>query len=138
MTQIRISRAAALLGVSDDTVRRWIDQGRLSAAKDSAGVKVVDGADLARLASDTAESAAASADALDDRAGTRSARNRFTGLVVALRRGDVLSQVELQAGPFHVVSVITTDAVDQLGLDVGSVASALVKSTDVQIEKALL
>lgn len=134
MTQIRISQAAALLNVSDDTVRRWVDAGRLSKQKNASGITVVDGAELAALAADTAPQF----DAIDARAGERSARNHLTGLVLSIKRGDVLSQVELQCGLFHITSVITTDAVDALALEPGSVATALVKSTDVQIERSPL
>ncbi len=134
MAQIRISQAAALLNVSDDTVRRWVDGGRLSAQKNASGITVVNGTELAELA----VSIASDPGAIDDRTGLRSARNHLTGLVVSIKHGDVLCQVELQCGPFRVVSVITRDAVEELGLEPGSAATALVKSTDVQIERTQL
>ena len=131
MTQLRISRAAALIGVSDDTVRRWVDGGRLAMSLDSSNRQVVDGADLARIAQ---EEAADSRDALDAGAGLRSARNHFTGLVTRVLSDPVMSQVELQCGPFRVVSLISTEAVRELGLEPGSVATAVVKATNVAVE----
>ncbi|MFT4216726.1 MAG: TOBE domain-containing protein [Micropruina sp.] len=130
MTQLRISEAAALLGVSDDTVRRWADQGRLSLSQDASGRQVVAGAQLASLAQEVA----GNTDALDPAAGHRSARNHFTGLVTKVTSDAVMSQVELQCGPFRVVSLISTEAVRELGLEVGSLATAVVKATNVTVE----
>lgn len=130
MTNVRISDAATLLGVSDDTVRRWIDQGRLTAGLDSSGRQVVPGAELAELA----RSGAHDQRSLDPGAGQRSARNQFTGLVTRLVSDQVMSQVELQCGPFRVVSLISTEAVRELGLELGSVATAVVKATNVSVE----
>lgn len=120
-----------MLGVSDDTVRRWIEQGRLAAGVDAANRRVVDGAALAELA--RAEHDAA-LDALDRGAGVRSARNHFTGLVTRVVSDPVMSQVELQCGPFRVVSLISTEAVTELGLAPGVVATAVVKATSVSVE----
>jgi molybdopterin-binding protein len=130
MTQLRISEAAILLGVSDDTMRRWIDQGRLTAGLDSSGRQVVAGAELAELAQSVANDHAS----LDPGAGHRSARNHFTGLVTRVVSDQVMSQVELQCGPFRVVSLISTEAVRELGLEPGSVATAIVKATNVSVE----
>lgn len=133
MTQLRISEAARLLGVSDDTVRRWVDAGRLGVGADASGRKVVDGAELARFAEDLHHDAtAADADAGHDR--RRSARNHFTGLVTKVTSDRVMSQVELQCGPYRVVALISTEAVHDLGLEPGSLATALVKATNVTIE----
>ncbi|GAB3622437.1 helix-turn-helix transcriptional regulator [Mariniluteicoccus endophyticus] len=133
MPHLRISEAAILLGVSDDTVRRWIEQDRLSVGTDTSGRKVVDGAELAGLAQHQAEQSRR--DELD-RMGGRSARNHFTGLVTRIVSDTVMSQIELQAGPFRVVSLISTEAVDELGLEVGSIATGVVKATNVTIERA--
>ncbi|MGV8907454.1 MAG: TOBE domain-containing protein [Propionicimonas sp.] len=130
VTEVRISEAAALLGVSDDTVRRWIDQGRLSVGLDASGRQVVPGAELAELAL----SASGDRASLDPGAGHRSARNHFTGLVTRVVSDPVMSQVELQCGPFRVVSLISTEAVRELGLVPGSVATAVVKATNVSVE----
>lgn len=128
MTQIRIKDAAALLGVSDDTIRRWIDQGELHATTDASNVKVVDGKGLATLAQAHAHPA-------EDPLGIESsARNRFVGLVAKITSDKVMSQVELQCGPFRVVSLMSTEAVNELGLEVGSIAVAAIKSTHVVVE----
>lgn len=135
MTQLRIAEAAGILGVSDDTLRRWIDAGRLRATRDAAGRKVVDGAELARFAEALhADSATSTGDAHDRGDHRRSARNRFTGLVTRVTSDRVMSQVELQCGPYRVVALISTEAVDDLGLEPGSLATALVKATNVSIE----
>ncbi len=131
MTILRISEAATLLGVSDDTVRRWIEGGRLSASLDASRRQVVSGADLVGLAqAETSDTPAR----LDGGAGRRSARNHFTGLVTRVVSDLVMSQVELQCGPFRVVSLISTEAVRELGLEPGMVATAVVKATNVTVE----
>lgn len=128
MTQLRIKDAARFLGVSDDTVRRWVDNGALSSLKDESGRSVVDGLELANLARENAVQ-------LDDPSGIgRSARNRFVGLVTAITMDTVMAQVELQCGPFRVVSLMSSEAVRDLGLERGSVAVAVIKSTTVVIE----
>lgn len=126
--QMRIRDAAGFLGVSDDTVRRWVDQGSLTATADEAGRKVVDGFELAQLARSQATLAP------NPLGVGSSARNRFVGLVTDIRRDTVMAQVELQCGPFRVVSLMSSDAVSDLGLELGSVAVAVVKSTTVIVE----
>jgi molybdopterin-binding protein len=126
--QIRIRDAAAYLGVSDDTVRRWIDQGLLTAQSDSSNRQVVDGYELATLAK------AQAAPLSDPSAVERSARNRFVGLVTEIVEDKVVAQVELQCGPHRVVSLMTSEAVRELRLEPGSVAVAVVKATTVIIE----
>jgi len=130
MTQLRISEAALLLGVSDDTVRRWADSGRVATTLDASGRRVLQGAALAALAQELASNT----DSLDPASGSRSARNHFTGLVTKVTSDLVMSQVELQCGPFRVVSLISTEAVQELGLQVGSLATAVVKATNVTVE----
>jgi molybdopterin-binding protein len=128
MTRIRVRQAAELLGVSDDTVRRWIDNGSLLAQKDDSGRMAVDGAALA-------EFARAHASASPDLLGSgSSARNRFTGIVTAIVSDTMMSQVELQCGPFRVVSLMSSEAVRDLGLEPGKIAVAVVKSTTVIVE----
>lgn len=124
----RIAEAAALLGVSDDTVRRWIDSGRLAALREGAGPAMVDGADLARLAGQLHEP--------PEPGVTRSssARNRLTGIVTRVVRDTVMAQVEIQAGPFRVVSLMSREASDELGLEVGVQAIATVKATQVSVD----
>ena len=124
------------MGVSDDTVRRWIDKGDLTAHHDDAGRKTVDGVELARLAQERAAGrGAAHSDGTDgpDSAGV-SARNSFRGLVTAVKSDEVMSQVDIQCGPYRVVSLISTEAVRELGLEPGSLATARVKATSVVVE----
>lgn len=129
MRQIRIADAARFLGVSDDTVRRWIATGRIPEHRDEAGLKCVDGADLAALARELA------ADRPDLPGRTSSARNRFVGLVTKVTVDSVMAQVELQCGPFRVVSLMSSEAVRDLGLAPGCVAAAVIKSTTVVVER---
>ncbi len=127
MPAYRLSHAAELLGVSDDTVRRWISAGQLAAASDEAGRQVIDGAELAAFA----QSRFAEPDGTSTR---ESARNRFTGLVTRVVRDTVMAQVELQCGPYRVVSLISAEAADELGLEPGVEAAASIKATNVVIE----
>jgi molybdopterin-binding protein len=130
MPTFRIKQAAELLGVSDDTVRRWADAGRL-ATRTEDGRLVVQGADLARLA----EELAAGADAPRVRkVVAESARNRFAGLVTKVTRDAVMAQVEIQAGPHRVVSLMSREAADELRLEPGVLAVASIKATNVVVE----
>ena len=126
--KIRIKDAAAYLSVSDDTVRRWIDAGLLTAETDASNRKVVDGYALATFAKSHANPMA------DPSQVVRSARNRFVGLVTDIVTDKVMAQVELQCGPFRVVSLMSSEAVRELRLALGTVAVAVVKSTTVIIE----
>ena len=126
MRTYRLSAAAALLGVSDDTLRRWADAGRLPTSTDADGRRVVDGPDLAAFAVSLAGEPTSPH--------STSARNRFPGIVTRVLRGDVVSQVEVQSGPHRLVSLLTTEAVDDLGLAPGAEAVASVKSTNVVVE----
>lgn len=131
MPRYRIKEAADLLGVSDDTLRRWVESGRISADKDSHGRQTVDGAALAELAAslpDT-EDEAARAPVV-----AHSMRNRFGGLVTKVTRGAVMAQVEIQSGPHRFVSLMSVEAADELGLEPGVRAVAAIKSTNVSVE----
>jgi molybdopterin-binding protein len=128
--QLRIRDAATFLGVSDDTVRRWVDSGALPSEQDEAGRKVVDSYQVALLAREQARTPA------DPSGVGRSARNRFVGLVTDITQDTVMAQVEMQCGPFRVVSLMSSEAVRDLGLELGSVAIAVVKSTTVIVETA--
>lgn len=128
MARIRIRSAAAYLGVSDDTVRRWIDGGLLTSEHDDAGRTVVEALDVAKLAR---ENAVLPADPSDI---GRSARNRMVGVVTDIVSDTVMSQVELQCGPYRIVSLMTSEAVRELGLEPGSIAIAVVKATMVVVE----
>lgn len=126
MSHLRVAEAATLLGVSPDTVRRAIEAGRLDASRDEAGRIVVDGAQLAGYAQRSAQSA-------DVDTGTSSPRNQMRGLVTRILSDTVMSQVDVQAGPFRLVSLVSTEAVQELGLEVGSVVVASIKSTHVTL-----
>ncbi|WP_432052667.1 TOBE domain-containing protein [Streptomyces xiamenensis] len=132
MRSYTIGRAARLLGVSPDTVRRWADAGRLPTRRDEAGKRLIEGPDLAAFAV-----ALATAGADDD--GTdepySSTRNAFPGIITAVKLGDVAAQVDIQAGPHRLVSLLTREAVEELGLAVGMEATARVKATSVHIDR---
>jgi molybdopterin-binding protein len=131
MPTFRIKEAAGLLGVSDDTLRRWADGGRVETTTDASGRRAVDGVALARLAQDLAETA----DHAEGRTVVaHSARNRFQGLVTRVVRDTVMAQVEIQAGPYRVVSLLSREAADELGLEPGMLAVATVKATNVSVE----
>jgi molybdopterin-binding protein len=129
--RFRINESAQLLGVSDDTLRRWIDDGRLTTQADAQGRRTVDGADLARLAT---EMAVDSTRPTDRPIVKESARNRFTGLVTRVVRDAVMAQVEIQSGPHRIVSLMSRESADQLGLEPGVRAVAAVKATNVVVE----
>lgn len=125
MQSYRITRAAQLLGVSDDTVRRWIDQGLLPVT-DAVPAEIPGDA----LAARTLE-LAAERDAVDD--GHSSARNRFTGIVTRVQIDGLMAQVDIQAGPHRVVSLMSAEAARELRLEVGSLATASIKATHVVV-----
>ncbi len=131
MTQLRISEAAALLGISDDTLRRWLESEGIPTSKDPGKHTTVAGVDVARLAS--------RASAPEDQSGVaRSARNHFTGIVTRVVADGVMAQVELQCGPHRVVSLMSSEAAAELQLEVGAVATAVVKATMVIVETPAL
>ncbi len=127
----RIKEAASLLGVSDDTLRRWADDGRVETSTDESGRLVIDGAELARFAE---ESAHAAVSVPTGPVVAASVRNRFTGLVTHVVRDTVMAKVEIQAGPHRFVSLLSREAADELGLEPGVLAVAAVKSTNVSVE----
>lgn len=133
MRSYTIGRAARLLGVSSDTVRRWADAGKLPTHRDDAGRRLIDGRDLAAFSVSLAENG--SEDPGDDELGHTSVRNAFPGIVTAVRIGDVAAQVEVQSGPHRLVSLLTREAVEDLGLEVGMEATARVKATNVHIDR---
>lgn len=128
MPHYRISEAASLLGVSDDTVRRWVDAGSLGAEPDDAGRLVVDGVELADLARERAR------ETPDPSGIGSSARNRFVGIVTRVVADTVMAQVELQCGPHRCVSLMSAEAVRELGLVPGVLAVAVIKATHVIVE----
>jgi molybdopterin-binding protein len=128
VTYFRISEAAGLLGVSDDTVRRYVESDRLPVERDESNRRVIDGAALARFARDHARRPPDPSDV------ARSARNRLVGLVTAVTVDIVMAQVEMQCGPHRVVSLMSSEAVRELGLEPGMLAVAVIKSTNVVVE----
>lgn len=117
-----------MLGVSDDTVRRWVAADTVSASEDEAGRQVIAGVDLAQRAQEIAV-------AQPDPSGFgSSARNRMVGLVTGIESDPVMSQVELQCGPHRIVSLMSTEAVRDLGLEIGSLAVAVIKATMVIVD----
>ncbi|QES45883.1 MerR family transcriptional regulator [Streptomyces venezuelae] len=137
MQSYTIGQAARLLGVSPDTARRWADAGRVATHRDEGGRRFIDGRDLAAFAVEVGQGGAGSgAGAGDEDVSYTSARNAFPGIVTAVKLGDVAAQVEIQAGPHRLVSLLTREAVEELGLEVGVEATARVKSTSVHIDRA--
>ena len=128
MVQYRIGQAAELLGVSPDTVRRWVDADRVTATVGTGGRRYIDGPDLAKLAIEVA------GEQVPDHPRQQSARNRFLGIVTRVVKDKVAAQVEIQAGPHRFVALITREAADELELAPGVVADAVVKATNVGVE----
>lgn len=121
--QIRIGQAAGILGVSVDTLRRWEREGRVTFGRTSGGQRTIDAADLRALLRDRAPQTGASA------------RNQLEGTVVSVETEGLMGRVELACGPYRVVSIITAEAVAELGLKPGDTATAVVKSTNVEIRR---
>ncbi|MFE5488434.1 molybdopterin-binding protein [Streptomyces virginiae] len=131
MQSYTIGQAARLLGVSPDTARRWADAGRVVTHRDEVGRRLINGRDLAAFSVEVGQGAHT-----EDGVPYTSARNAFPGIVTAVRLGDVSAQVDIQAGPHRLVSLLTREAVEELGLEVGMRATARVKSTSVHIDRA--
>jgi molybdopterin-binding protein len=127
MPNYRLGSAAKMLGVSADTVRRMVDDGRLIAIRSAGGQRLIDGASLARLAKPRRPARARPPVA-------QSARNRFPGIITRVIKDRVAAQVEIQAGPHRLVSLLTREAVDELDLKPGMPAVAVVKATNVGVE----
>ncbi|MFF5971080.1 molybdopterin-binding protein [Streptomyces sp. NPDC012769] len=128
MQSYTIGQAARLLGVSPDTARRWADAGRVTTHRDESGRRVIDGKSLAAFSVVIAQGD-------EDDASYTSARNAFPGIVTGIKLGDIAAQVTIQAGPHRLVSLLTREAVEELGLEVGVQATARVKSTSVHIDR---
>jgi molybdopterin-binding protein len=126
--EYRIGQAAALLGVSTDTVRRWADAGRVKATVRAGGRRYVDGADLARFATQLAGEQG------NGNSRRQSARNRFTGIITRVTKDGVAAQIEVQSGGHRFVALITREAAEELELEPGMMADAVVKATNVGIE----
>ena len=125
MAELRPGRVAEILGVSVDTVRRLADDGALVTVRTEGGQRLIDGASVARFLTDRRP---------DTDARAQSARNRFPGIVTRIERDGLTAIVEVQAGGHRIVSMITREAADELALEVGSPATAVVKATNVIVE----
>jgi molybdopterin-binding protein len=128
MPEYRIGQVAELLGVSADTVRRWADAGKVKTTLGAGGRRLIDGLDLARLATELA------GESTNPDRRRQSARNRVRGIVTEVTKDGVAAQVEVVSGPHRFVSLITREAADELGLVPGTVADVVVKATNVGIE----
>ncbi|MCX4695884.1 molybdopterin-binding protein [Streptomyces sp. NBC_01408] len=133
MESYTIGQAARLLGVSVDTARRWADAERFPTRREGAR-RMVDGPDLAAFCVEVAQEGGDPHG--HDETPYTSARNAFPGIVTGVKLGTVDAQVEIQAGPHRIVSLLTREAVEELGLEVGARATARVKSTSVFIDRA--
>jgi molybdopterin-binding protein len=127
VTTYRVGQVADLLGVSSDTVRRWADGGRLGPSRREHGERLIDGAALARFLTETAKVA-------EEPPVIESARNRFPGIVTKVEKDGLVAVVHIQAGPHRVVSLMTREAADELGLEPGDLAVGVVKATNVVVE----
>lgn len=133
VTIYRITEAAAILGVSDDTLRRWVEADRVTAGRGSDGRTQIQGADLAVLARTLADDGA-DAPGTATRSAAVSARNRMRGIITAVKKDAVMAQVEMVCGPYRLVSLMSAEAAVDLGLEPGVLAIASVKSTNVVVE----
>ena len=129
MENLRLGQAAEMLGVTPDTLRRWEADGRLATSRSAGGQRLVPVSEVTRLL----------ADRRAERRPVRptvggSARNRFPGIVTRIERDALVAVVEILAGPHRVVSLMTAEAVDDLGLQVGDEAVGIVKATNVIVE----
>ncbi len=126
----RLAEAATLLGISDDTLRRWADAGRFEVVRTSDGHAGIDGQALARVA----QQVAGHGDGAPSTGSRLSARNSLRGIVTSVKRDEVMAQVEMCCGPYRVVSLMSREAADDLRLAPGVLAVAVVKATTVVVE----
>ncbi len=125
---VRIGRAAEMLGVTVDTIRRWADDGRLATVRSAGGQRLVPMSEVSRLIGERRQTTT------DRPIVAQSARNRFAGIVTRVQKDGVAAVVEIQAGPHRLVSLMTAEAVEELDLRIGDEAVAVVKSTNVIVE----
>jgi len=121
--QIRIGQAASILGVSVDTLRRWEKDGRVHFGRTSGGQRTIDASALRALIGERTPATGVSA------------RNQLEGTVVSVETAGLMGRVELACGPYRIVSIITAEAVEELGLRPGDTATATVKATNVEVRR---
>jgi molybdopterin-binding protein len=126
--QVRIGRAAEMIGVTVETVRRWADEGRLQVVRSAGGQRLVPIEEVARLIGERRRAST------DRPIVAQSARNRFPGIVTRIEKDRVAAVVEVLAGPHRMISLMTAEAVDEMGLKVGDEAICVVKATNVIVE----
>lgn len=131
---VRVGPAAEMLGLSVDTLRRWVDSGRIPSRRSARGQREVALADVSRLAAERRLEGIGQAPRRGRVSIGSSARNRFPGVVTRIVKDRVAAVVEVQAGPHRLVSLMTAEAVDELGLRVGDQATCVVKATNVVVE----
>ena len=127
-TNLRVGQAAEMLGVTVDTMRRWESEGRITMTRSTGGQRLVAVADISRLLEERRH------DAPDRTIVAQSARNRFAGIVTRIQQDGLVGVVEVLAGPHRVVSLMTAEAIDEMGLRVGDEAICVVKATNVIVE----
>jgi molybdopterin-binding protein len=125
---VRIGRAAEMLGVTVDTVRRWAEDGRFKVVRSAGGQRLVPIDEVTRLITERRHAST------DRPIVAQSARNRFAGVVTRIEKDRVAAVVEILAGPHRLVSLMTAEAVEEMGLKVGDEAIGVVKSTNVIVE----
>jgi molybdopterin-binding protein len=126
--RVRVGQAAEMLGVTVETVRRWEAEGRLRVDRSAGGQRLVALGEVTRLLAERRRAAA------ERPILTGSARNRFPGIVTRIEKDRIAAVVEIQAGPHRIVSLMTAEAVDEMGLKVGDEAVGVVKATTVIVE----
>ena len=126
MDNLRIGQVANLIAVSTDTVRTWIDEGKIPSSRTSGGHSIIKGADLAKFLTDSNNDPSITTHL--------SARNRFLGLVTKVKKDNVMAQIEIQAGGQRIVSLISSEAAEAMKLKPGVIAAAVIKSTNVVVE----
>jgi molybdopterin-binding protein len=128
LSSLRVGQAAEMLQVSVDTLRRWESEGRLKVERSSGGQRIIPIGEVTRLLAERR------IQAVERPIIAGSARNRFPGIVTRIEKDRVAAVVEVIAGPHRMVSLMTAEAVDELGLKVGDDAVCVVKATNVMVE----
>ena len=126
MDNLRIGQVANLIAVSTDTIRTWIDEGKIPSSRTSGGHRIIKGADLAKFLTGSNNDPSITTHL--------SARNRFLGLVTKVKKDNVMAQIEIQAGGQRIVSLISSEAAEAMKLKPGVIAAAVIKSTNVVVE----